>query len=113
VYARACVSLSTKLFQHFTLCTHSVQSTFKNLSCLIGEGANKNSTINEELDYLKTNCISKASILGVAVTLCLCSMTVLLLAVAYRHRWKLRYLFYATRLAYSCKRSRYRHRISK
>jgi hypothetical protein len=81
--------------------------THISLTCgLTAEGTSKNTTVKKELNYLKGACFS-SNILGVAVTLCLCVMTVLLLAVAYRHRWKLRYLFYATRLAYSRKRSRY------
>lgn len=50
---------------------------------------------------LERSCTDYTGILVGAVSCCFCLMVALLSALAYRFRWKLRYLYYASRLKYS------------
>ncbi|KAL8601476.1 hypothetical protein ACOMHN_000418 [Nucella lapillus] len=71
-------------------------------SCLMSDGSIKNMTnIFEVIKQLQDTCNNKSGILVGAVACFICLMVVLVAAIAYRFRWKLRYLYYASRLLYS------------
>jgi cytochrome c-type biogenesis protein CcmE len=52
------------------------------------------------IDYLKSSCADTQGILVGAVVCCFCLLVAIVSAVLYRYRWKLRYLYYASRIAY-------------
>ncbi|KAK7483798.1 hypothetical protein BaRGS_00025014 [Batillaria attramentaria] len=57
-------------------------------------------SFQEVIDELQRTCHDNEGILVGVVSCCFCLMIALLSALAYRFRWKLRYLYYASRLAY-------------
>ena len=70
-------------------------------SCLMSDGSIEHMTdIFDVIQSLQISCRDKAGILVGAVTCSFCLLVALLSALVYRYRWKLRYLYYASRLAY-------------
>ena len=71
-------------------------------TCLMKDGNYRhNADIFKIVEELHSSCIDKIGILVGAVSCCFCLLVALLSAIAYRYRWKLRYLYYASRLTYS------------
>nr|KAG5709452.1 hypothetical protein BaRGS_023134 [Batillaria attramentaria] len=70
--------------------------------CLTSEGRDTEPMDNffGMIQELEKSCADFAGILVGAVSCCICLMIALTSALAYRFRWKLRYLYYASRLSY-------------
>ncbi|PVD38467.1 hypothetical protein C0Q70_01082 [Pomacea canaliculata] len=77
-----------------------------NYSCLTADGTVKKMiNITEEIQTLQKTCGDFVGMLIGAFTCFFCLTLALASAVLYRFRWKLRYLYYASRLAHSRKRT--------
>nr|KAG5696231.1 hypothetical protein BaRGS_019933 [Batillaria attramentaria] len=69
--------------------------------CQLADGSEKKMTnIWNTIDGLKRTCGSYVGVFVGAVASSLLFLVLLLVALAYRFRWKLRYLYYATRLSF-------------
>ncbi|KAK7461606.1 hypothetical protein BaRGS_00038650 [Batillaria attramentaria] len=69
--------------------------------CQLADGSEKKMTnIWNTIDELKRTCGSYVGVFVGAVASSLLFLVLLLVALAYRFRWKLRYLYYATRLSF-------------
>ncbi|XP_076459353.1 toll-like receptor 4 [Babylonia areolata] len=70
-------------------------------SCLMSDGSVHDMTdIFQVTEQLQNTCSQKSGILVGAVSCFICMMVVLAAALVYRYRWKLRYLYHASRLFY-------------
>lgn len=70
-------------------------------TCFMSDGNyHRNADIFKMIKELQASCIDKKGILVGTVACSFCLLVALLSALVYRYRWKLRYLYYASRLAY-------------
>ncbi|KAK7112985.1 toll-like receptor 4 [Littorina saxatilis] len=71
------------------------------LACSMSNG-NVEEQVNvfDVIQSLQNSCTDKSGILVGAVSCAFCLLVAMLSALIYRYRWKLRYLYYASRLAY-------------
>ncbi|KAK7112987.1 toll-like receptor 4 [Littorina saxatilis] len=71
------------------------------LSCLLSDGrVRRRMNISDVIQSLQNSCTDKFGILVGAVSCAFCLLVAMFSALVYRYRWKLRYLYYASRLAY-------------
>ncbi|KAK7112995.1 hypothetical protein V1264_012363 [Littorina saxatilis] len=70
-------------------------------TCFMSDGNYHPMTdIFQVIDQLESSCIDTLGILVGAVSCAFCLLVAVFSALVYRYRWKLRYLYYASRLAY-------------
>ncbi|KAK7112988.1 toll-like receptor 4 [Littorina saxatilis] len=71
------------------------------LSCLMSDGGvRERINVFDVIQSLQKSCTDKSGILVGAVSCAFCLLVAMFSALVYRYRWKLRYLYYASRLAY-------------
>ncbi|KAK7112986.1 toll-like receptor 4 [Littorina saxatilis] len=71
------------------------------MTCFMSDGGmHERTNVFAVIQSLQDTCTDKFGILVGAVSCAFCLLVAVLSALVYRYRWKLRYLYYASRLAY-------------